>query len=529
MTEGTTDQTDPRLNSTEAILGNGGTAPETAETGERVIRLPLDESVALEVPDDREDNHTEQAPEAARTKEVRLEQAEQWLGTQTEGPVPYKGIVDEATAKGEPVPSVIRRTDEPVSATIAPEIALLAQQRIRSWNSYDDLYPDDFGDGLAGIRDEAIAAAGELDFGVVANTLGFEWPLRVRLNAEHEKFTDVSAKELADYLGDGDDYEQKALYIRNIIADHAPQLLTTDLRVLLDPSQPSWRVAATHASILLRNHRNNKLDTYTVDRIPDALPVSDRNEYLPEDNEAIKPFQDMSDDELALYMSPQSATEARENGRVSFNNLNQPAKETLLARRFFELDTKSSDPTFKAQAEERNRALEHEPVLQEGDLIHATYTPQGLERILDHGLQCGEAVVDNARGQVNYPFTVSFLVANERVAAPGAMPERFDELKNDSYGPINLVMHRDPSSTDYNSEQRLLSGNQYQLFGGAPSTEIKGIIIRESVASADTVDGVIKTIVENDMFIPVYSGATGDLILSSEQYDQLRAQNERVQ
>jgi hypothetical protein len=41
----------------------------------------------------------------------------------------------------------------------------------------------------------------------------------------------------------------------------------------------------------------------------------------------------------------------------------------------------------------------------------------------------------------------------------------------------------------------------------------------------DTIDNVIDKIVDNGMFIPVYSGSTGELLFSSEQFDERRSQD----
>lgn len=462
--------------------------------------------------------------------EQRLAQADQWLDTQIREVVPYTETVEEAQANNEPVPALFAQT-EPVPDAIASEVALRAQQRLGLWEKYD-LFPDEVDGELSSIRDKAIVAADHLDFGVVSFTPDTAWTQRVWLDSMHDKFTNVPEGEIRDYLGsDPAAYEYRALFIRNIIADNAPELLTPELRVLIDPTQPMWRRCNAQASVLLRNQRANNLNTYAIEQMPTALPRGDRTEYVDEDNQVMKPVHDMSDDELALYVSPESISEIRERGSILFPELNQDAKTTILARRLFEVSVKSSDPTTKAHAEVRNRELEHGPILQEGDYVHATRTPEILEQVLSDGLRCGEAVMGNTRGQVNYPFTVSYIEIGERHTAHETVAERLDSFNTAPYGAINLVLERDPEATDYGREMPLQSA-QRNIFGGTPSTEVKAIVMRDQapvksydhVADEAMIESVIDKVVRHGMYIPVYRASTGELILSSTQYDQLREQ-----
>lgn len=462
--------------------------------------------------------------------EHRLAQADQWLNAQVRETVTYPEIVAEAQANNEPVPALFAQT-EPVPDGVAPEVALRAQQRLGVWEKYD-LFPDEVGGDLSSIRDRAIVAADHLDFGVVSFTPEAAWPQRVWLNSMHEKFTNVPEGEIRGYLGDDPAaYEYRALFIRNIIADNDPGSLTPELRVLMDPTQPMWRRCNAQASVLLRNQSVRNLNTYAVEQLPTALPTGNRTEYIAEDNQVMKPVHDMSDDELALYVLPQSIPEIRERGNILFPELNQDARETILARRLFEVSVKSSDPTTKAHAEARNRELEHDPILQEGDYVHATRTPEILEQVLSDGLRCGEAVTGNTRGQVNYPFTVSYIEVGDRHTAHESVAERLDSFHTAPYGAINLVLKRDPETTDYGREMPLQSA-QRNIFGGTPSTEIKAIVMRDQaavqsydqVADGAMIQSVIDKVVQHGMYIPVYRASTGDLILSSAQYDQLREQ-----
>jgi len=537
LSEAGLDTADQILNDSQLSLGNAGSTTQVDESmrqAEKPTRLHEETVVSLN--DSASDGDiAEQRADGRSEKEQRLELAEQWLGTQTKRLTDNHSDAEDAVANGAPIPAEFEQT-EPVPAAIASEVALLSQVRIGMWGR-QDIMPDEIGGDtteLKIIRDQALGLAHQLDFGIVKYSDSSE--LRIRLNAMHEKFTDVDVADLATYLeGDDNAYEYKELYIRNIVADHAPQLLTENIRILMDPTQPLWRATSAHASILLRNRAHGrKLGSYGFDKIPIALPVGDRSEYISEDDEMTKPVSSMSEDELVLYCTPQAIPEVRARGSVLFSELSMPSQEGILTRRLFEIGVKSNDQTIKEQASDRNRELENTSPFEEGDLVHATPSPEFFEEILHHGLQCTESIVGSTPRRIDYPFTVSFLRVDESIAAEASVPTRLERLGNKPYGSINIVLSRDPSSTDYGREQQTTLGEtdharQYQLFGGAPSTEIKRVVIREDIALPTTTEDVIHKIVRNGMFIPVYSGTTGELLFSSQQYDQLVAQEAQTQ
>lgn len=435
---------------------------------------------------------------AALIKEQRFGLAEEWLSTRI------------AHSSEEP---------KPVPADIASEVSILAQTQIKELIEDEDVVLDGSFNELEAIRDEAIEAADTLDFRLVELS-GNDWALRVQLNAMRHKFRDVSPDALANFLGSmGARYEYRALHIRDIISDHAPALLTDNLKVLLDPSQPLWRVCSAQASILLKGKPATSVKAMHVDQIPTALPTGNRVEYQPEDDDrSMKPISEMSDEELSLYCRPERISDIQERGYALYGELTLATQESLLARKLFEVIGKSHSQDSKELAGERNRELENEPILQEGDLVHATRSPEIVEAMLSSGLRCGEAVVGNSRSVIAQPFTVSFLEVTREIAGHESVAERLDLLRNTAYGGINIVLHRD---TGYMEGQKGGAPNQRQIFGGVPSTKVKSIVIREGMSTAEDVQKVIQAIVKNGMFIPVYNGTTGESLLTSEQFDQL--------
>lgn len=345
-----------------------------------------------------------------------------------------------------------------------------------------------------------------------------DWPFHVHLNRLHAKFQNVAEDDILDLLGsDQKTHEYKSLYIRDIIAQHAPHLLTEKIKVILDPSQPLWRRSSAHASVLLNSPGRSSVRKVPVGSVPLSLPVGSRTDYLPEDTTAVKQVSSMSADELAMYANPESVEPILKRGSAFFGELRPDTQEGVLTSRLFDVVAKSRNQALKDEAGERNYTFIGVPPLQHGDYVHAT-RPDILHEILSNGLRCGEAVVDNDRSIINFPFTVSFLEIDEDIAARETTAERLAALRNAAYGAINVVLHRGVESTDYGLEQRANVPNQRQIFGGVPSTEVKAIVIREQnddMEMQSLVEQVIATVNENGMFIPVYN-SKGELLLARE-------------
>jgi hypothetical protein len=431
-------------------------------------------------------------------EDQKLAQAEAWLNAQE--------------MWGDPVASV--------PADISSQLALLAQRRINVLQ--EDGFVDEESMTLESIRDHSLQTAETLDFELVESA--GSWALMAQMNAMHGKFNDVSPDALTGFLGDGENYEYKALFIRDIVADHAPALLTENLRAIGDESQPMWRRASAQASIILSNRVNRNMHGIEVEMVPTSLPSAQKMEYSTDDDQALKLLAEMDDDELALYAQPGTTAAVRERGHAMFNELTVPAREALLTRKLFESGGKSRDQASKDQASERNRAHEHEPMLKEGDLVHAMPSTEVFDAVLTDGLRCGEAVMGNDRAVIQYPFSVSFLEVSGKVAEPEDPTEKLKLLQNEPYGSINLVMSGEVASKDYVKGHPAGVINQRQIFGGVASTNLEKVIVREHEAKADTVQKLIKSIVGHNMFVPVYDGLTGEQIFTSAQFDELTAQ-----
>lgn len=401
---------------------------------------------------------------------------------------------------------------EPVPSEIAGEIAVRAQKAMKDIEE-DGIIDEEYA-GWQRLRNQSVDSAVTLSFELVTLAVR-DWPFQAQINALHDKFKSVSGAEIEAYVA-GDEY--KALYVRDIIADNAPHLLSDNIKTILDESRPLWMRSSLYASILLRN-KIGRASQIPVKSVPVALPIADRTDFAEEDRTTLKTLAEMSSEELALYTTVNAADAIDTRGLVSFGDLNQNAKEAVLTRRLFELSARSSDPEAKSLAGNRNRVLQGRELLQSGDLVHAT-KPEVFKEILAHGLRCGEAVIDNKRSIIQYPFTVSFLEVDEAIAMLPTAKTRFDALKNTSYGAFNLVLGRDESSTDHGIEQVAGVPNQRQILGGVPATEIKSLIVRDQESGARTQNLINEAkymICENGFYIPVYD-SEGNCVFGFDEF-----------
>lgn len=404
-----------------------------------------------------------------------------------------------------------------IPEVIAVDIAIEAQKRLIV--DADDVLDDDYY-RMVRIRDRAIEAAGELDFKLIEMNEG-SWSLQARFNEMHDKFKHVDPEDLSRFLGNNDKYEYKALFIKDIIADHAPELLTGDLKILVDPAQPHWRKSIAQAEIIFKNRNKLNIGGMQVASIR-TPPVLDNLEgYVSEDGGSTRSVKTMTDEEIRFYSRADVVPEVKQRGYLLFDELNESARQALLAQKLFEAVGESNNQASKQRADERNRMLENEPLLRQGNLVHATRTAEILNAILTDGLRCGEAIIGNQRSVIAHPFTVSFLEVSQELSERETISERLDGVKNSAYGPINIVFDKEVSTKEYKRSADRGLTHQGQVFGGVASTEITSIILREDETTGLLVDNVIQAVVKNGMFIPVYEGNTGKPLLTSQQFDQL--------
>ena len=404
-----------------------------------------------------------------------------------------------------------------VPENIASEAAQIIQERMSTQKFADESYFE-----LKKSLYEAVCKAEDLDFQLIANS---DDPNFIKtLNSMSGKFKTVSRDELINYLGDNrlPSYEPRALRIIDLISNHSPDLLTPDLQTIQDAEQTPWRRSSAYASILLRqlnpnSSRSKRLNAMTFDALPVSLPISDRMNYMPEEDTPT-PISEMNESDLALHCQPEAIKSVKERNAANFNDLTHSAKETLLAHRIFRSIAQSNTESLIARASQRNKLHENEPLLQKHNLVHAT-RPELLDDILKNGLLAGETIIKSNSGVVSYPFTVSFMEVGDEVQAHESMPDKLEALRNSTYGCINLIFKE-------NQDQIRLGGppDQRQVFGGVPSTEISAIIVGDldrPEPTKDTLERTIKSILRHGQFIPVYDGL-GQAVLTSELYEELK-------
>lgn len=282
---------------------------------------------------------------------------------------------------------------------------------------------------------------------------------------------------------------------------------------------------------------------YEVNAVPDALPIGWREHRVGDDGDRMRPWGDMSEDERALYVDPSNAA-TLEGDAVPFDQLLPEVQQTLLARRLFDIHSKSQDPQEIQAATERNTKRVHDnEVFQPGDLAHTT-TSDALPHILQTGLIARELLGEEKHHgtAVNWPYNAHFTRLETIPTGPieksdyNKLLATTDRYANDiclivdrsSPGVTDIGREIDPTSTSMGIQGHTL------VFGGVPSTEIAAICVLPPPETLKNANGqgehtaqqaklsAIDTVLAHGQYIAVFDHE-GNLALTRQEFDQRRA------
>ena len=208
---------------------------------------------------------------------------------------------------------------------------------------------------------------------------------------------------------------------------------------------------------------------------------------------------------------------------LTFDRFAPNVKRAIFAYQIEQTINRSRDEAIKAEADQRNRDLASRgtDVVLSGDLVHATAF-ESLSSILQDGNVAGEARKDASQADA-FPFNVDFGIINggdsieSRISGTMSFQYYGDNGKAGQDGQIILIYRRDASSWMAGQETAPRDG-QRLIFGGIPSTELSGLVLR---SPETTMADVSRKIVENGFYIPLYD-VQGQLIFTPEQYDAMR-------
>ena len=225
----------------------------------------------------------------------------------------------------------------------------------------------------------------------------------------------------------------------------------------------------------------------------------------------------------SLLKDPQSFSDQRLNHltTIPFNEFQPDVKRQIYAYMLYETIQATRSAEAKAEADQRNRrqiqagqSLE----INQGDFIHSTST-DSLNSLLQDGNIAGESRKLSSKRDA-FPFNVDLSVVKEPKQTPA---ETIGQTLSGSYGDMSLIYAHERASW---VSQHALAIDRHEerlhslVLGGIPSTEISAIVVNKPTDVQLTAHS--RAIAENGFYIPLYSGQ-GELLLSAEQYDDLRA------
>ncbi|MBC7943384.1 hypothetical protein H7X68_02725 [Candidatus Saccharibacteria bacterium] len=311
-----------------------------------------------------------------------------------------------------------------------------------------------------------------------------------------------------------------------VVAD-AIELLEQDVAAL--EYTPSWQErseAARNVESGLSNFQSKHgtsigeigfQKSYNVSKIPIALPLPGHEAGTP----TFREWKDMSDDEKHMYGY------ANSEDTIAFDDLSPESKQTMLANRIFEVESKSNNTGEMSNAvQECLDRLRHKEIIRSGDYLHSSNS-KSLADILARGLLAGEATGKKSDGSSprsdRYPYNLDLSGSAEMGIEPGS---KLDLNKtNRGYGDIVLVIDRSEDSTDYGNEVETPEEGHKLIFGGIPSTEIRSIHLQPPMTEdekglhdyKESLNETIHSLVAHGQYIPVFDDQ-GELSLSLDEF-----------
>ncbi|HBO64722.1 TPA: hypothetical protein DD425_02060 [Candidatus Saccharibacteria bacterium] len=339
---------------------------------------------------------------------------------------------------------------------------------------------DEFNGGVKLLkeRDAYIESAKSLPFDLVKQMVGHASYADIeKLNKLHDKFTGINLEDIEVYLQASQwSPDITLMLMRDVISQYAPHLLPNTVREVLNADRDPAAAVASLAVIWRQRFSNEDL--------------------------------------TSIQLGNES--------NVSLGSLEASRQESIIRDRYSYIVEASRSEERKQEQDVHNRLKETVGMLENSGLVHATQRIEALRSILENGLLSGEGVIGNTRtGVVNFPFTVSFI----KVAPTLDTNEKLEVLrKGDAYGPIKIVFK---ISVEDKDEIHIESNRSYQeqFFGGIPSTKIRQIIVSDEAIVGDTV----QTLIEHEVYIPLFNGRDGSLILSPDEFDIIKSSHHLVE
>ena len=235
----------------------------------------------------------------------------------------------------------------------------------------------------------------------------------------------------------------------------------------------------------------------------------------------------MRDDNIVLQRSDLMVPD-KEGGLKSFDEVSDEEFLTALGDRLSEV--LSPDLSMIEQATIRNIHFADDmdasdsgsSALPIGTLVHST-SPESFKYILSSGNLCGECIGMESSAD-SFPFHVDAIHVGPQVedrTISGIM-DSGALYQNHEYQCIYPYRHHEDAfkrGEEYTPEGSWIT-DHHLLFGGLPRTELGAIIISEKKGDEVNISDLKEEIVNNDIYVPVFS-ASGELLFTYEEFESM--------
>lgn len=342
------------------------------------------------------------------------------------------------------------------------------------------------------------------------------------------EFKDVLAHPLMDIIRPGGILHNRAETILDEVLAHDNKLaLCGSIYESFTKPQPLWKSLASYTELLVGEKVEDLggAEQYAVKTIPAVRlnkGISPEQAELGQ-VEGFEPrvFSEMTVEQKRSIVSDQLRDMTDEQvtalQEITYDRFTDRVKRALFVFQLQQTVEQSRDASQKQQAGLRNEhfASQGVDVVRQGDFIHGTDLG-ALTSILQDGNVAGEARKYDSL-QDSYPYNVDFSVINgaDSVEEKIRATISYQGFSRGESG-IMLVYRRNPDS--WMADQETYASDRHSLiFGGIPSTEISGLVLKNKVSLSTA----SRAVVENGFYIPIYD-EEGNNLFSPEEYDLMK-------
>lgn len=304
-------------------------------------------------------------------------------------------------------------------------------------------------------------------------------------------------------------YSTRAKILSQVFQEDDPERMIAYADRLSAQKMPYWKfLFAWTDQILLQKELKNCVSSYPITAVND-IPLQKISRHILEQL-------------ISSSFIPQIEKGTLQS--MPFNQFTYTGKRLALRDHIRKTVEMSRDLEKKQKADDRNRrSVSEELTFKDDDYYIHGASIKNIESVLLNGNLCGECLGEKSSAD-SFPFHVDFtsIVASSNAQK---IKDTFLHSLSSNYGNEGLlsgqifyVYKRDSSSYEAGKQVKAKKQTHTLILGGIPSTEITGIVLRNSFK---TLGQAKRSVMKNGFYIPIYN-LEGTLLFTQEEYDKVR-------